>query len=89
MLSEEGLKIQLLAKTLQSKHLVQSNQKAEVVKKLKQSEEGPKRLALDVRPDKEVHKILKDKSEFMLIGHSGPVYSVAISIDDKYIISGS
>jgi len=31
----------------------------------------------------------KEQQEFMFIGHKGPVYSVSISLDDKFIISGS
>jgi transcription initiation factor TFIID subunit 5 len=37
---------------------------------------------------KEKQKRAEDKS-FILIGHSGPVYAVSISIDDKSLISCS
>lgn len=32
---------------------------------------------------------MKQESEFILIGHSGPVFAVSISVDDKFLISGS
>ena len=47
------------------------------------------RLALDLRPDTEESKIVREQSEFTLVGHSGPVFAVSISLDDKYLISGS
>ena len=54
------------------------------------NDDAKKRLTgLDLRPDREESKILNERSEFSLIGHSGPVYSVHISIDDKFLISGS
>ena len=46
-------------------------------------------MALDLRPEKEEQKLVKEQKSFILIGHSGPVYGVSISIDDKYLISGS
>ena len=46
-------------------------------------------MGLDLRPDREESKTLQEKSEFTLVGHCGPVYSVHISIDDKFLISGS
>ena len=33
--------------------------------------------------------MIKEQSEFTLVGHSGPVFSVSISLDDKFILSGS
>lgn len=30
-----------------------------------------------------------DKEEYELVGHSGPVFSVAISVCDKHLLSGS
>ena len=45
------------------------------------------RLALDLRPDYEESKMIKEQSEFTLVGHSGPVFSVSISLDDKFISS--
>jgi WD40 repeat protein len=42
-----------------------------------------------MRVPKDEIEDLKDSSEFLLIGHSGPVYSVSISVDDKFMISGS
>lgn len=47
------------------------------------------RLALDLRPDLEESKVLREQMDFTLVGHSGPVYSVSVSLDDKYILSGS
>lgn len=47
------------------------------------------RLALDLRPDQEESKLIKEQSEFTLIGHAGPVYSLSFSLDDKYLLSGS
>ena len=64
----------------------------EVVKKFKHGpndDTNKKLLALDIRPDREESKIVKEKSDFTLVGHSGPVYSIHISIDDKFLISGS
>lgn len=54
-----------------------------------QALKGSDRLALNLRPEREESKILKEYSEFTLVGHSGPVFSVSISLDDKFIISGS
>jgi hypothetical protein len=31
----------------------------------------------------------KDACEYVFIGHTGPDYSVSISLDDKFLISGS
>lgn len=45
--------------------------------------------AIDARPDYEEAKAIKEMSECVLVGHSAPVYAVSISIDDKYLISGS
>ena len=56
-----------------------------IVAALKNSE----RLALDLRPDIEESKVMREQSEFTLVGHSGAVFAVSISIDDKYLISGS
>jgi len=50
---------------------------------------GSDRLALDLRPDQEESKLVREQSEFTLVGHGGPVFSVSISLDDKYVISGS
>ena len=47
------------------------------------------RLALDLRPDTEESKVVREQSEFSLVGHSGPVFAVSISLDDKFLISGS
>jgi len=44
---------------------------------------------VDARPDAEEAKIIQEMSECVLVGHSGPVYATSISIDDKYLISGS
>lgn len=44
---------------------------------------------LDLRPEEEEQKILRQESEFVLVGHQGPVFAVSISIDDKHLISGS
>jgi WD40 repeat protein len=44
---------------------------------------------VDARPDAEKAKIIQEMSECVLVGHSGPVYATSISIDDKYLISGS
>lgn len=47
------------------------------------------KFALDLRPDVEESKIVKEQSEFSLVGHSGAVFSVSISLDDKFLLSGS
>jgi hypothetical protein len=44
---------------------------------------------LDLRPDDEEEKVIRKESEFVLVGHQGPVYAVSISVDDKHLISGS
>ena len=44
---------------------------------------------IDARPDTEEAKAVREKSECNLVGHSQPVMSVSISVDDKYLISGS
>lgn len=31
----------------------------------------------------------KTKKEFILLGHSGPVYGLSVSIDDKMLLSSS
>lgn len=43
----------------------------------------------DLRAETEEQKLMKEKSEFTLVGHSGPVFAVSISVDDKFILSGS
>lgn len=47
------------------------------------------KLALDLRPDREESKLVKEQSEFALVGHAGPVFAVSISLDEKFLISGS
>jgi len=42
---------------------------------------------MDARPEQEEAKAIKEMSECSLVGHSGPVYCVSISIDDKFLIS--
>lgn len=44
---------------------------------------------MDARPDQEEAKIIQEMSECELIGHSGAVYATSISIDDKFLVSGS
>jgi hypothetical protein len=64
----------------------------EVVKKFKHGpndDSNKKMMGLDLRPDREESKVMQEKSEFTLVGHCGPVYSVHISVDDKFLISGS
>ena len=39
--------------------------------------------------EKEEQKIIEKMSETTLVGHSGPVYSTSIMLDDKYLVSGS
>lgn len=40
-------------------------------------------------PEHEEQKIIEKMSEFTFVGHSGPVYSTSIMLDDKYMVSGS
>jgi len=85
VLSEEGLRIQLLSKQGSIDQNLLTH--PDIIRKVKGEEKV--RLALDARPEQEERKVLKEKSECCLIGHSGPVYSVSISIDDKFLLSGS
>ena len=47
------------------------------------------KVALDLRPETHEKRLLKQYSEFSLVGHTGPVYAVSISLDEKFIVSGS
>lgn len=86
MQSFDGLRIQLAAERLsQNPHEINNmmNDKG------RSSFTKDGKPVLDLRPEDEEAKILRQESEFVLIGHEGPVYAVSISLDDKFIVSGS
>ena len=83
VLSQTGLKMQLYADQVQGKN-VSTGQRNSLIHTL---ENG--KLALDLRPDREESKLVKEQSEFTLVGHAGPVFAVSISLDEKFLISGS
>ena len=48
-----------------------------------------KKATLDLRPSKLELDEKKSQQEFILLGHSGPVYGLSISVDDKMLLSCS
>ncbi len=50
---------------------------------------SPAEGTISFREIKNAKEEKKAESEFLLIGHSGPVYGVSISIDEKWLLSCS
>lgn len=44
---------------------------------------------LNIKPSLNEKEEYKSQKDFMLLGHSGPVYGLSISLDDKNILSCS
>lgn len=84
-LNSEGLKVRLYSELLQSKGQSSTMLKSRQAHLLKKVSQG----VMDARPDQEEAKIIQEMSECELIGHSGAVYATSISIDDKFLVSGS
>ena len=82
-LDSVGLKVRLYSELLQSKsNTMLKSRQAHLFKKVQHG-------LIDARPDLEEAKIIDEMSECELVGHSGAVYATSISIDDKYLVSGS
>ena len=85
-MSSSGLKVHLYTELLQKKNeqSILFKQKQQHI--LKQISQG----VLDGRSqEREEAKIVNEMSECVLVGHSGPVYSTSIMVDDKYLLSAS
>ena len=44
---------------------------------------------LNLRETKAEQEEKKQAKDYVLLGHSGPVYGLSVSIDDKMLLSGS
>jgi len=54
-----------------------------------QQQSTKKKSTLDLRPLKFEQEEKKNMKEFVLLGHSGPVYGLNLSVDDKLLLSCS
>lgn len=97
MVTTESLKVlyaqKLLAENKAREALInqggkQSNSKRDLKQNIVQQSKMGK-LELNLAQNKVEKQLMKDQSEFTLVGHSGPVFAVSVSVDDKYLLSGS
>lgn len=50
---------------------------------------NPQAHTINLREGKQDQEERKSSKEFVLLGHSGPVYGLSVSVDDKMLLSGS
>lgn len=68
--------VEVKNETKKKKKFEQNDKKSEAEAETEKKEEGQK-------------SAIKDTDEYELVGHTGPVFAVSISIDDKHLLSGS